>query len=211
MNYTQIIDLLQKKDQSGLEALYNAYGAYLYNYACANWHLSEDDSWEVVYETLLKVVRVFDRYEFESDKHFQNWIFKIFKNDLLQQRRRRSKEIAQFQFISLDELKKEFAYIDWAEFSDSIGLIDEQALSELLQKAEPTNSALIALDRALQELSEEEKDLLLLRVQDFSYDQIAEFLGTDNSQLKVKHHRAKLKLLKLYNAIVKTIGNERTS
>ena len=64
------------------------------------------------------------------------------------------------------------------------------------------NSNLLLLEEALEKLSEEDRDLLLLRGQNFSYNEIAEFLKIENNQLKVKFHRAKKKLLQQIDKII---------
>jgi len=53
------------------------------------------------------------------------------------------------------------------------------------------------LELALSKLDPLDKELLLLKANEFTYDQIAELLNIENNQLKVKHHRAKQKLIKL--------------
>jgi RNA polymerase sigma-70 factor (ECF subfamily) len=42
-----------------------------------------------------------------------------------------------------------------------------------------------------------DRELLLLKAQNYTYDEIASILSIENNQLKVKHHRAKQKLINL--------------
>jgi RNA polymerase sigma factor (sigma-70 family) len=58
-----------------------------------------------------------------------------------------------------------------------------------------------AISQALDKLKPIERDLLMLKVQNYSYDEIAKLLSIENNQLKVKHHRAKNKLVKLLKEI----------
>src|SRR5688572_14823202 len=84
MEYQEIIKLILSKDKAGLEALYNIYGQKFYSHAVTRWNLSEDDAWEVVYQTLETLVLKLPEYRFESKGHFDNFIFKVFINFLRQ-------------------------------------------------------------------------------------------------------------------------------
>ena len=44
--------LLREQRENGVEVIYERYGKKLYSYAISSWHLDEDTSWEIVYETL---------------------------------------------------------------------------------------------------------------------------------------------------------------
>jgi RNA polymerase sigma factor (sigma-70 family) len=58
------------------------------------------------------------------------------------------------------------------------------------------NSKLSNLQKALESLDPIDRELLLLRAQNYTYDEIAQMMNIENNQLKVKHHRAKTRLLK---------------
>ena len=45
-------------------------------------------------------------------------------------------------------------------------------------------------------LNDVERELVLLRMSNYSYDEIAKMLGIENNQLKVKFNRAKAKIEK---------------
>ena len=56
MTYLEIISLIDKKDRKGWENLYLLYGKKFYGFAVDNWRFSEDEAWEVVYETLQTII-----------------------------------------------------------------------------------------------------------------------------------------------------------
>ena len=53
---------------------------------------------------------------------------------------------------------------------------------------------MFAMQKALQQINDLDRELLLLRMNNYSYDEIAEMLGIENNQLKVKFNRAKAKV-----------------
>ena len=75
--------------------------------------------------------------------------------------------------------------------------VTKEFFLEYTDSEESENSKLKELQVALSKLEPVEKDLLLLKANGFSYEQIADMLNIENNQLKVKHHRAKKKLIKL--------------
>ena len=68
-----------------------------------------------------------------------------------------------------------------------------------------------ALQKALLQLPEQERDLVLLRANDYSYDAIAKMLKMENNQLKVKFHRAKAKVQKLTLSILNDNSNDNST
>jgi RNA polymerase sigma factor (sigma-70 family) len=194
MIYKDILQLIENKDPKGLEELYQAYGSRFYAYAVQRWHLSEDEAWDVVYKTLETLVLKLSNYEFQSQALFEGFLFKVLVNYLRQQfRSKRSSHEAEIDFVDLN---------NEAEMPYQINKqISKAAFSDYYKTESVENPALLSLNEALNKLDGNEKDILLLRAQNYSYDEIANFLGIDNNQLKVKHHRAKQKLLNLINEI----------
>lgn len=190
--HIEIIDKIKGGQKSGLEILYTQYGRKFYSFAVRNWGLSEDDAWEVVYKTLYTLVIKLPEYSFESKKHFDNFLFKVYINFLRQFYRDHRK--LQIEKIGIDNL---FG-VGINEEGEDID-IEPRIFSDYYRAETPENPKLIALKNALQQLDEEERDILLLRAQDYSYDEIASMLKIENNQLKVRHHRIKARLLKILN------------
>lgn len=198
MNYFDIINAFSKDPKQGLHLLYNIYGKKLYGYTISQWNLNEDEATDILYKTLEIVGKVIQRYEFQSEKHFANWVFRIHKNNTLQFLRD----------VKAKELKTvNFTWEDWEnEFEENGGDVDELInVKEVVESVhagnvyqeEQPSDLMLALEKALIAISPVEKDLLLLRMSNYSYETIAAMLRIENNQLKVKFLRAKNKVQKL--------------
>lgn len=188
---SHLIELLRKQDESALEMLYEQYGKKFYSYCIRRWRLDEDQAWEVVYKTLETLVVKGGGYTFASHKDFESFMFKVLINFLRQWYRRqnasRSNEVVLVDFNEGEQ-----------EQSSLLKAMNSVSLRQFLEE-DPAleNPNLKALSNALEKMDPTDADLLLLRAQNYSYDQISLFLKTDTSHLKVKHHRAKQKLIGL--------------
>ena len=73
--------------------LFENYGNVLFGYSVKNWGLDEDAGYEVLYKTMERAAANINTILFESERHFNNWLFKIHKNNLLLHlRSRKAKE-----------------------------------------------------------------------------------------------------------------------
>lgn len=200
MDYKEILNLILETQKKGLEELYNTYGRKFYAYAVDKWKFDEDTSWDIVYQTLDTLVLKLNDYEFESKAHFENFIFKVFINYLRQYFRKNRKE--QYNTINYLDLSENMDVVDIEsqEFDkELLNKIDEEFFTDYYEKELSANDKLNELTQALSKMDNMDKDILLLRAQNYTYDEIADILNIENAQLKVKHHRAKLKLLKILN------------
>ncbi len=205
-DYQNILEFIKNKDPNGLQELYRSYGRKFYGYAVKKWNLSEDEAWEVVYKTLETLVLKLPNYQFESEAHFNNFLYKVFTNFLRQNFRSQRANQNDIKYININEDPTE----------DNQGLpsnklrfeIDKQTFNEYYQLEALENPKLLLLNVALEKLPVGEKDILLLRAQGFSYEEVAQLLKVNNNQLKVKHHRAKQKLLKILEETIKTQSHE---
>lgn len=193
-DYQTIIELIGNKDPKGLEVLYNAYGSRFYTYCINRWQLTEDEAWEVVYQTLQALVLKMGNYRFESKGLFEGFLFKVLLNFIRQYfRSKRAKSLQELEFVDLNNDAEIPIFISKQ--------VNKLAFADYYITEQVENPDLLALNEALQKLEDTDKDILLLRAQNFSYNEIAELLGIDNNQLKVKHHRAKQKLTNFFNEI----------
>ena len=194
MIYQDILQLIGNKDPKGLEELYQAYGSRFCAYAIQRWHLSEDEAWEVVYKTLETLVLKLSNYQFQSQALFEGFLFKVLVNFLRQHfRSKRNSHEDEIEFVDLNNETEIPNYISKQ--------ISKSAFTEYYKIESVENPELLTLNEALDKLASLDKDILLLRAQNYSYDEIANLLGIDNNQLKVKHHRAKQKLFTMINEI----------
>ncbi len=190
MNYRTIIAQLRDKDPRALESLYNRYGIKFYDYCIRKWKLSEDGAWEAVYQTLEAMVLKGAQYEFESELHFQNFLFKVLLNFLRQQYRKQHASSAPPEFVQLDTDENTSAIEKQ---------LDQQSFTDYYRSESVEAPMMRPLHAALSQLNSKDRELLLLKSQNYTYDEIAEILGIENNQLKVTYHRAKQKLIKLLN------------
>jgi RNA polymerase sigma factor (sigma-70 family) len=190
--YTDILPLILVDKNKGLEAIYQQYGRKWYNYAIKSWKMSEDDTWDVIYNTFNDVLLNINNYQIESQAHFDNILFKIFINNLKKSYNKQKLKEEKINFISLDDLEEK-------DNEESFEI--EDSTFEDFFKEDTESKNLIRLQKALSQLENLDRDLLLLKVQNFTYDEIAKLLNIENSHLKVSLFRAKQKLIKLYNQI----------
>ncbi len=212
MNHQTIHESIKTDSRKALQELYEAYGSRFYNYGITKWHLSEDASWEVVYQTLETAVTKLPD-SFESQKHFENWLYKVFINFLRMHFRLHRGD--KFKILSFDANYPENAEDEEGNSnSELIGEtleeeeheqfveeweLDTESLQQYYKKESIESPLMAALNEELKKLPAADKDLLLLRAQNYSYDEIATFLNIENKQLKVKFLRLKQKLKKNLN------------
>ena len=199
MKLNEVISLLQKKDIKGLEKLYTEYGEKLYDFAVRKWNFTEDEAWEIVYKTLETLLNKGYEYNFESIRHFENFMYKVFKNNLAQlyREKKRNKENVQFMNIDQIQMENDKRFID-VDFLDSSSILDYY-YKESVDKSFPL---LDQLKSALKKLKKEEQDILLLRAQNFTYGEIRKMLDLEKKEnhLKVIHLRAKRKLAEIMSS-----------
>ena len=205
MEYHQILELITAKDKKALEALYEKYGQKFYSYAINNWQMDTELAWEVIYNTLDTLLLKLSDYQIQSQAHFDNLIFKIFVNFLRQAFRKHRKRQFDIEYVDFND--HEAFDIDEADYEDSLQSNQStwQIDADLFNRAYDTdiveNPRLTALKHALSEMDETERDILLLRAQNYTYEEIAKILQIENKNLKVKFLRGKNKLKKLFENI----------
>jgi RNA polymerase sigma factor (sigma-70 family) len=203
MNYLEIISLIDQKDRKGWEHLYLTYGKKFYGFAVGNWGFDDDEAWDLVYQTLQTIILKIGEYQIQSQLHFDNLLFKIFTNFLRQQYRKNKTFAKEFKVLSFSEMEM----IGNGDSDDELDVTElknpftEEFFENYLEGEESENPKLKELQKALLQLEPLEKDLLLLKANDFTYEQIAQMLKIENNQLKVRHHRAKKKLIKFLQTI----------
>lgn len=171
--------VVSQHKKEGIRLLYERYGKRLHGYARFTWKLTEDESWDIVYKTLYKVLESTPSYSFDSEKKYGSFIFKVFVNYLRQNYRDTKKK------ISIDTT--DFS----AEHSFAVAENDES------ENVESVKAALLRSE--LEKLQDWERMLLLLRSQDMPYSEIAKFVSKPEDQLKVYYQRLKTALAKRMN------------
>lgn len=168
-----IASKLKNKDSDAIALLYDRYGKKLYGYAISKWKVSEDESWELVYKTLYKVMQVAEQYKFEDENKFTAFIFRIFINFLRNHYR--------------DTKAKGIHTVELLESHEKLSS-DRKATEE---ETENTSPLMKCLQKVLHMLEDWQRILLLMRAQDHSYENISNYVEKPTEQLKVYHMRLK--------------------
>lgn len=168
-----INSILKNKNEETVALLYERYGKKLYGYAITKWKVSEDDSWELVYKTLYKVMNVADQYTFQDEGKFIGFLFKVFINYLRNHYR--------------DTKAKGIVTTELLETHEKIS--SDRKESE--EEKESTSPLMRCLQKVLALLEDWQRVLLLMRAQDYSYEAIAKYVNRPGDQLKVYHMRFK--------------------
>ncbi|TND09236.1 MAG: RNA polymerase, sigma-24 subunit, ECF subfamily [Bacteroidetes bacterium] len=179
--------LLQQKGQGGMEILYVRYGRKLLGYGMHSWKLDEDESWELVYKTLYRLLEVHQDYRFASEEKFASFVFTTYVNYLRNYWRdnRRNREL---QYEPLEDHAYRLG-------SDENEPVPQSLPARLLQEE-------------LDKLEDWQRILLLLRSQDLPYARIVPFAGRPEEQLKVYYQRLKKQLLERINSRLNQIKAE---
>ena len=170
-------------DLDRLNVLFERYSGMLYCYfmkRCRQHSLSED----LTQEVFLRVLRY--RKTFKANRSFKNWLFGIARNANKHHWAKKSS----WQILSSNpesEIEGE--------------LVDERSRPDA--EADRGDDAAL-LYEALEMLSEEKRQLVILRrIQNLDYAEIADILGCEIKLLKVRAHRAVAELAKHVKSLMK--------
>lgn len=181
---TELLKEIQKKDENAVKLLYNRYGKKLYGYAVSKWNLDEDEAWDIVYTTLYKTIEVIDKYTFLDEKKFIGFIFTVFSNNLRNYYNKKKTIV-----------------------KDTVELKDEHGNMDLNTTHSESNSSSVQMKLLQQELSKMDdwkRVLLLMRSQDYTYEEIAKYVNKPVEQLKVYYMRFKKQLTEKINEQINT-------
>lgn len=169
-------------DTSAFERLVRKYEKYVCT-AVYSVIRNYDDSFDVSQEVFLKLYHCIGSFKGESS--FSSWLYRIAKNAALDYLRREKKN----RTVSID-----------AENEDGEKYIAE--IPDVSGKNDPEKAALDSERRrilyaALEELSDEHKEILLLRdINGYSYEEVGERLGLEAGTVKSRLFRAREALRK---------------
>ena len=194
--YTDILSKIAERNSSGIEALYMQYSKQFRGYVMTQWKFDEDSAWEVIYQTLEALVLKLPSYTFNSQAEFDRLVFKFFLN-FVRQHYRKYQSKREIQWVSLNDSQGSNNF----EFDEKDNHIFIDTVNEFYNSDEVMNPNLEKLDKCLEQLNSIDKELLLLRAREYTYEQIAKMLEIENNQLNVKYLRAKQKLIKLFNQL----------
>ncbi|MCB9235193.1 MAG: sigma-70 family RNA polymerase sigma factor [Bacteroidia bacterium] len=184
-------DLLRNNQEGGIELLYERYGSRLYSYGLKSWNLSEDDCWEMVYQTLYKVLEKIGGYEFESEKKFGSFIFTVFCNFLRRLYRDSQRISEHLSFANYDESRFDLSRGEGGLATERQvqSRITEISMDSYQEESAVENPLMTVLEEVLDELEPWQRILVLQRAQNRPYTEIADFVDRPANQLKVYYSR----------------------
>ena len=190
--------LIKKRPRKGIKILYERYALRLYNYAIQSWKLDEDSAWELVYQTIYKIIEKLENYTFKNEVQFKNFLYTAFNNALVNNFRKTKRIEEQLSFVSIEN----------KELNES----DKQKIGNLILNEEGDDGdseSTLVMERALDKLEDWERILVIQRAFGYSYKQISSLVDKPEEQLKVYYQRVKKKLEKEVLANLKEVRNER--
>jgi RNA polymerase sigma-70 factor (ECF subfamily) len=186
-----VANFRQTKDPTFFKSLVRRYEARLYNAAFRILGNSEEAE-EVVQDTCIKLHQNLDK--FRSQSTFAAWIFRIAHNTCLDKLRTKQRRGGSFKFFSFDPQSTSDS-----EAEDS-GLVVSQAADPTpnpAEKLDMTEQGSI-ITESLKQLPENQRTVVVLHdIEGFSYQEIAEIVGTNLGTVRSRLHYGRLKLREL--------------
>ncbi|MBO9564727.1 MAG: RNA polymerase sigma factor, partial [Niastella sp.] len=155
-----------KPDQNEFIVLVNQHRGMLYK-VCNLYCSSEYDKQDLFQEIVIQLWKAYPR--FRGDSKFGTWLYRIALNTAISDLRKQKKHI---QSVEPDQLPTEIQDIQY-----------NKEREEKLQQ----------MYRAIHQLPEIERGIVMLYLEDKSYEEMEEILGINQNNLRVKMNRIKEK------------------
>ncbi len=168
-----------RPDQDEFIALVNQHKAMLYK-VCNMYCDTEFSKQDLFQEIVIQLWKAYPR--FRGDSKFSTWLYRIALNTAISDLRKQKNHIRSMEPERLPTEIQDIQYNTERE--------------EQLQ----------ALYKAINELTEVEKAIVMLYLEDKSYDEMEDILGINQNNLRVKMNRIKEKLRKLTKAVEHGVG-----
>ncbi|NII24387.1 RNA polymerase sigma factor [Pseudoflavitalea sp. X16] len=168
-----------RPDQNEFIVLVNQHRGMLYK-VCNLYCSSEYDKQDLFQEIVIQLWKAYPR--FRGDSKFGTWLYRIALNTAISDLRKQKKHI---QSVEPDQLPTEIQDIQYNKDKE-----------EKLQQ----------LYRAIHQLPEIERGIVMLYLEDKSYEEMEDILGINQNNLRVKMNRIKEKLRKLTKVVEHGFG-----
>ena len=162
------------KEQHEFVQLLNQHQALIYK-VCNLYGQESTDREDLFQEIVVQLWKAYPRFRGESK--FSTWLYRIALNTAISGLRKRKNHIASFEPENLPTEIQDETYSKEKELQ-----LDQ-------------------LYSAIRQLSEIERALVMLYLEDRSYDEMEEILGINQNNLRVKMNRIKEKLRKLIKMV----------
>ena len=182
MKENQLISELKNGNQPAFKMLIELYGDKIFN-TCLNLLQSNEDAEDVTQEVFVSIFQSI--HQFKEESKLSTWIYRIAVTKSLEYLRmkKRKKRFAFFQIISNNK---------YGETKMDLGHFDHPGVA--LENKERS----LILFKAIDKLPENQKSAFVLhKLEDLSYQEIAEILNTSLSSVESLLFRAKQNLKKI--------------
>jgi RNA polymerase sigma-70 factor (ECF subfamily) len=171
--------LQPKLSQDEFVALVNQHRGMLYK-VCNMYCFTDHDKQDLFQEIIIQLWGAYSRFRGESK--FSTWLYRIALN------------------TAISDLRKQKNYIKSVE--------PDQLPTEIqdIQYNKDKEEKLQQLYRAINHLTEIERAIVMLYLEDKSYDEMEDILGINQNNLRVKMNRIKDKLRKLTKSVEHGVG-----
>jgi RNA polymerase sigma-70 factor (ECF subfamily) len=186
----------------------NAFDRFVEHFRAKIFHYSwlmcgqREDAEDVAQDTLLKVFESFD--QLREPERVRPWVFRIARNACLMKRRKSA--FAPAQELSLDDFMPTLSHQGGhakLQIADWSGLPDRQVMQSEMKQV---------LDRAISELPEDYKSVLLMRdVEELSTLETAQVFNLTQDVVKTRLHRARLAVRQKLDEYLRTDGGVLSS
>ena len=166
-------------NQEEFIALVNQHRAMIYK-VCNMYCSSEQDKKDLFQEVVIQLWGAYPR--FRGDSKFSTWLYRIALNTAISDLRKQKKYITS---VEPDRLPTEIQDIQYSK--------EKEEKLQLLYKA-------------INHLTEIERAIVMLYLEDRSYDEMEDILGINQNNLRVKMNRIKEKLRKLTKSVEHGVG-----
>jgi RNA polymerase sigma factor (sigma-70 family) len=168
-----IMDAVKNGNLQQASLLFDRYHKKIYNFL-ARMTMDRDLAEDLTQNVFLRIIKY--RTSYKDGARFQSWIYQVARNvfsDHYQAHKNRRSD-----FVDVEKVGDQMADID-----DTIDMDEKEKL----------------LHRSMEKLSEEQRELLILtRFQHMKYEDVAVIMDTTVANIKVKVHRAIIKLREHY-------------
>jgi RNA polymerase sigma-70 factor (ECF subfamily) len=182
VNSDAFLARLKSGDGQAFSDLLSCIVPKLCGFLSRDFQLTEQDAEDVAADAMVKVHKAVSQFTSGGAK-LSTWVFRIAKNTAIDFKRKQAKETERAQAVSLDDTVSR--------------QVEHKRAAEWFRRAAPVEHAqddstlplMLRMRRALDALSEQDRNILLLK-QSMEYEDIAEVEKVSVSALRTRYSRA---------------------